>query len=126
MKLQFLADGSPDCQLIRLYEFQVDEVGRLKDLFDSLANGSRTEISLHEQKDIEAVDGCKLDLRVSQRNAGIFQKERLTFECRLTEARWSDVASLVEPLCESARAHTYQWLNEDGQISLLLSPTGTW
>jgi hypothetical protein len=126
MKLQFLAEGSPDCPLIRLYEFQVDEVRRLKDMFDSLANGCRTKIFLHRENDIEPVDGCQLNLRVGQRNSGIVQKGPLTFEWSLTEARWSDVALLVQPFCEAPKAGTYQWLNADGRISLLLSSTGTW
>jgi hypothetical protein len=126
MKLQFLPDGSPDCPLIRLYDFEAADVVRLKELFDSLAAGSRTDISLHEQKGIEPVGGCQLKLRVGKRDTGIVQKGPFTFECDLTPARWADVASLTEPFGEAAEANTYQWLNEDGQISLLLSPNGTW
>jgi len=126
MKLQFLPDGSPDCPLIRLYDFEAAEVRELKDLFDSLAAGSRTDISLHEQKGIESVDGCQLNLRVGSRDTGIVQKGPFAFECDLTPARWADVASLTGTLGEPAEANTYQWLNEDGQISLLLSPNGMW
>ena len=126
MKLQFLPDGSRDCPLIRLYDFEAAEVLRLKELFDSLAVGSRTDISLHEQKGIEPVDGCQLNLRVGKRNTGIVQKGPFLFECDLTPARWADVASLTEPFDEAAEANTYQWLNEEGQISLLLSPDGKW
>ncbi len=126
MKLQFLPDGSPDCPLIRLYDFEAADVLRLKGLFDSLAAGSRTEISLHEQQDIEPVDGCQLNLRVGNGDTGIVQKGPFTFECDLTPARWADVASLTEPFGEAAEASTYQWLNNDGQISILLSPNGMW
>ncbi len=126
MKLQFLPDGSPDCPLIRLYDFEAADALRLKELFDCLATGSRTSISLHEQKGIEPVDGCQLILRVGKGDTGIVQKGPFTFECDLTPAGWADVALLIEPFCEAAEANTYQWLNEDGQISLLLSPAGTW
>jgi len=67
MKLQFLADGSPDCPLIRLYDFQATDAVKLKELFDRLADGS-PNIPLHEQKGIESVDGCRLNLRVSREN----------------------------------------------------------
>jgi hypothetical protein len=126
MKLQFVADGSPDCPLIRLYEFHAAEAVRLKGLFDRLADGSLTGVWLHEQTDIEPVDGCQLHLRVDSWDIGIVQKSASTFECSLTPKRWSDVAALAEPFCKAVRANTYQWLNEDGEISLLLSPDGGW
>jgi hypothetical protein len=126
MKLEFLAEGSPDCPLIRLYDFLAADAQRLKELFDCLATGSRTNISLHRQPGIEPVDGCQLNLRVDNRNAGIVQKGPFVFECNLTQARWSDIASLTESFCEVARPNTHQWLNEDGRVSLLLSPDGRW
>jgi hypothetical protein len=126
MKLQFLPHGSRDCPLIRLYDFEAADVLRLKELFDSLATGSRTDISLHEQKGIEPVDGCELNLPAGNGDTGIVQKGPFASECDLTPARWADVASLMEPFGEAAEANTYQWLNEDGQISLLLSPNGMW
>ena len=126
MKMQFLPDGSPDRPLIRLYDFEPADALLLKELFDSLANGLRTDVSLHEQKGIEPVDGCQLSLRLGKRDTGIVQKGPFTFECDLTPAGWADVASLTEPFSEAAEANTYQWLNEEGQISLLLSPDGKW
>jgi hypothetical protein len=126
MKLQYLPDGSPDSPLIRLYDFQPAEAARLKELFDSLANGSRTSAPLHEQIGIESVDACHLDLRLGAQDVGIVQKGALTFECALTAEGWSEVASFVEPFCEAAEAQTYQWLNQDGKISFLLSPSGKW
>jgi hypothetical protein len=126
MKLQFLADGAQDCPLIRLYEFQTTDAARLKALFDSLADGSRTEVSLVEEIDVESIDGCQLDLRVGARDVGVVQIGSLSFECVLTATRWFDVASLTEPFCKAAEANTFQWLNEDGPISLLLSASGAW
>jgi hypothetical protein len=126
MKLQFLADGSPDCPLIRLYDFQAAESVRLKTLFERLANGSLGYVSLHQQPGIEPIDGCQLNLHVGKRDTGIVQTAGSFFECSLSPERWSDVAALAEPFCEAARPNSYQWLNEDGEISLLLSPDGKW
>lgn len=97
MKLQFLPDGSADCPLIRLYDFEAANAMRLKELFDCLAIGSRMDISLHEQKGIEPVDGCQLNLRVGKRDIGIVQRGPFTFECDLSPAGWAEVASLTEP-----------------------------
>jgi hypothetical protein len=126
MKMEFLAEASPDCPLIRLYDFQTRDALELKNLFDSLADGTRTAIALHEQSFIEPIDGCRLNLRVGIRDTGIVQTGPFTFEGRLTPARWSDVAGLSEPFCVSAEPNRFQWLNEDSKISLLLSPDGMW
>jgi len=126
MKLQFLADGSQDCPLIRMYDFNEEEVVRLKRLFGLLADRSATSVKLHEQAGIEPIDGCQLNLQVGKRNTGVVRRGTSTFECSLTSERWSDVASLAEPFCAVAEAGTCQWLNEDGEISLLLSPKGGW
>jgi hypothetical protein len=126
MKLAFLADDSPVCPLIRLYDFQSADAQRLKELFDCLATGSRANISLQDVPGIEPVDGCQLNMRVDNCNTGIVQKGPFVFECSLTQARWSDVGSLTEPFCEVARPNSYQWLNQEGEISFLLSPDGRW
>ena len=127
MKMEFIDDeGVHDCPLIRLFQFETEDVIWLREMFDSLASGSQTFIPLHEQKGIEAVDGCRLDLRVGTRDMGIIQKGPLTFECTLTTEGWSEVASLAEPFCEAAKPGTFQWLNDDGDVSLLLSPDGLW
>jgi hypothetical protein len=60
MKLQYLAYGSADCPLIRLYDFQTADGVRLKALFDKLAGSSSTLIALDEQTGILPVDGCQL------------------------------------------------------------------
>lgn len=126
MKLEFLGSGSLDCPLIRLYGFQTTEVVRLKELFDQLANGSRSVVLLDEQTGIESIGGCQLALRVGALDAGIVQNGNLRFECRLTTTGWADVASLAQPLGESSAENKWQWLNRDGDVSLLLSETGQW
>jgi hypothetical protein len=126
MKLEFLASGSPDCPLIRLYDFDNAAVVLLREVFRRLSDASVSNTPLHEQKAIEAVDGCRLDLRLGSRDSGIVQTGPLRFECILTTEGWSEVVDLMEPFCESENMKGYQWLNEDGEVSLLLSPGGLW
>jgi hypothetical protein len=127
MKLEFLASGAPDLHLIRLFDFRMSEALRLREVFNRLATGSLMGTSLEEEVEIEAIGGCQLDLRVGRRDCGVLQTSPLGFECVLTADRWSDAAYLMDPFCESEKpGGTYQWLNEDGPISLLLSPDGSW
>ena len=126
MKLEYLSGGSPDCPLIRMYEFTPNEAIDLKAIFDCLANGAIIECALHEQKGVEPVAGCQLNLRVGSRDRGIHQLGPLAFECMLTTEGWFEVADLAEPFCKNTNKGSFQWLNADGPISLLLSPSGKW
>ncbi len=126
MKMEYLADGSPDCPLIRLYGFRPAEVLELRSLCLSLANRAATCIALHEQPGIDAIGGCELSLRIGDRDAGVHQSGKTRFDCTLTDEGWREVAGLAEPFCQIVEPNTYQWLNEDGDVSLLLSPNGKW
>jgi len=126
MKLEFLAEGSKECPLIRLYSFDQSAVLRLMNLISALAAGTTTSASLHEQPWIEPVGGCELKLCLSGHDKGVVQIGPSTFECVLRNEGWDDIAGLLKPFCESHRADVYQWLNERGQISLLISANGAW
>ena len=127
MKLEFLESGSPDCHLIRLYSFDSPAALRLMVLFRALADGSQQTIRLHDQFGVDPVEGCRLDLRLGNRDRGIEQTRPMAFECVLTSEGWAELAELTEPFCELGDIDSqYQWLNEDGKVSLLLSPTGQW
>jgi hypothetical protein len=125
MKLEFLADGSPDCPLIRLFDFSNEEAARLKSLFESLSDGSANDVALHEQSGFEQVNPCRLYLRVGKADRGIRLVSPGLFECVLTANTWDNMAWLVEPFCEP-RTSGFQWLNNTMGINLLLSRDGRW
>jgi len=126
MKLEYLHDGAPECPLIRLYQFTSVEAVKLKEIFESLASGSLINFFLHEQAFIEPIGRCHLDLSLAKSNVGILQTASGAFTCDLTQEAWANLAFLTEPFCEKLEPNTYQWLNEDGPVSLLLSHCGTW
>jgi hypothetical protein len=125
MKIEFLPDGSPDCPLIRLYAFDRAEAVRLREIANTLASGSQQAISLHEEPGMEPIGGCQLDLCLGRQDSGIVRKAPLKFACVLTADGWRDVAFLVQPFCET-QSGGFQWLNEVGEMSLLLSRDGNW
>jgi hypothetical protein len=125
MKLEFLAEGSDDCPLIRLYDFDVAGAMRLREAFRTLANGSRRDIPPHEEWWIEPIAECHLDLRLGVRDLGIVQRLPMTFDCALTDLGWADMASLVDPFC-TGRSGECSWLDEQGEVRLLLSGDGKW
>ena len=125
MKLEFLAEGSPDCPLIRLYSFTRAEVLRLREIVDQLVAERIQVIALHDELGIKAIGGCHLELRLGKRDEGVVQPAPLQLECILSDEGWLDVSELMQPFCET-NANGFQWLVRKGPISLLLSVDGKW
>jgi hypothetical protein len=123
MKLEFLAVGSDDCPLVRVYDFTTSEVARLFAAFSSLASGGQQSIAVHESPGTEAVSGCRLFLRAGTRDRGLVQLPGpASFECILTPESWDNVAGLTEPFV--AQTGGYQWLSTTGDANWLLSENG--
>ena len=125
MKLEYLSDGSPECPLIRLYEFNRSEAQQLRQLVKSLVTGDRKDVSLQNEMWVEPVDRCCLKLRVGIRNEGVRQAQPLRFECVLSPEGWNNVEGLLEPFSEPDGAG-FQWLTTDGSVALLISQNGQW
>lgn len=125
MKLEFLSEGSPDCPLIRLYSFTRSEVLHLKYIADQLSTGKLQEIALHNEPGIESVDDCRVSLRLDKCDTGITQAAPRRFVCTLSDEGWLDVSTFLKPFCETDTTG-FQWLVDEGPISLLISVKGTW
>ena len=125
MKLEYVPDGSPDCPLIRLYEFDQSEARQLRRLVKSLVTGDRQDVALQNEVWVEQVGSCCLNLRPGNRDQGVHQVQGLKFECVLSPNGWSNVEGLLEPFCESNTAG-FQWLTRDGRVALLISQSGQW
>jgi hypothetical protein len=125
VKLEYLPDGSPDCPLIRLFEFDQLEAQRLRQLVISLVAGDRQDVALQNEEWVKPVGECCLNLRRGNRNQGVRQAQALKFNCVLTPDGWSNVEALLEPFCES-NTPGFQWLTHDGRIALLISANGQW
>lgn len=125
MKLEFLAEGSPDCPLIRLYDFTQGDARQLRQIFYSLADGSLKTAMLGDVSFIETVRGCRLKLLVGRRDRGIHSTASNAFECMLTKLGWDNVGGLTDTFCQSD-SKGFQWLTQHGPIRLLISHNGEW
>jgi hypothetical protein len=127
MKLEHLPDGSPDCPLIRLYDFDPSEASTLRTSVAHLGSGSSDSVAVHDLPFVTSVDGCQLVLVVAGRDQGVVKAGTPSqFVCVLTRASWKSVVELMEPFCGPEDSKGYQWLDETSDISLLLSPDGLW
>ncbi len=128
MKLEFLADGSRDCPLIRLYDFNAAEARQFLAAVCALASEAAERIEVHGLPFVESLAGCRLALvRRSWDQAIRRMSGPLEFECGFTAGTWDNVAGLVEPFTEGAAG--VQWLaGVPGEAALLLSTSssGQW
>jgi hypothetical protein len=126
MKLEFVSEGSPDCPLIRLFDFCPAEAARLLAAITHLVSGAAEQVALHELAGVEAVSGCRLTLCVRPWDQAVVAKGTpADFECGFTRGTWDNVAGLVEPFAHGEDG--FQWLaGVPGEASLLLSPSGQW
>jgi hypothetical protein len=81
-------------------------------------------VFLNEQPGIDAINSCELTLRAGARDLGVMQTGPAKFECVLTPDTWECVKEWIDPFFEVTGG--YQWLSEEGKISLLLSNSGSW
>ena len=127
MKTEFLPDGSPDCPLLRLYDFDTAQACHLQRLVSDLAAGAVNEVSLQQFLAVEAIAGCCLTLQVGAEDQGIMRDTQSgAFICRLRRSSWERVGELISPFCGQDLAEGFQWLDETSRISWLLSPHGSW
>jgi hypothetical protein len=125
MKLEYLANGSLDCPLIRMYAFSRYEAEDLRKLAQSLSSGVRKSVDLETLPWVEPIQGCRLRLVLGERDRGVWQVAPWSFECPLNSNGWQDVGALPEPFCESD-VKGFQWLTNKGKVALLFSHTGEW
>ncbi len=125
MKLEYLADGSPDCPLIRLYDFTPAEAGQLLANVAELASGVTNRVEVHQLPFVEPIRECRLALVRKDWDQAVVKVGSSNFECGLTAGTWDNVVGRIEPFAASGRG--YQWLaGTPGEASVLLSPSGQW
>jgi len=127
MKLDYIPDGAVDCPLVRIWGFVPDEASWLHEAVTRLAGGQAESVEVHSAPGVEPINGCRLTLKVGQEDRGVYALlGEDSFECLLRRHKWKQVVDLIRPFCEEAKPGYHQWLDESGDISLLLSVNGQW
>lgn len=111
---------------VRLYDYDVNGATWLHSALLSLAVRAIDTFVLHEQPWIASIDGCQLTLRFALRDRGVIKvKEPLVFDCVYSEEGWAELADKAKGVM-NPRPNVFNWLSEEGEAGLLLSPDGTW
>lgn len=125
MKLEFIQDGSPDCPLIRLFDYKIEEVVQLRREILRLVSGELKSLNLRRLDFIEPVADCRLRLEIGTTNKGTEPVgDGNEFVCELTAEYFDGIIELLDPFADGSSG--YQWLDETGSVSLLISRDGLW
>ena len=92
MKIEFLKSGSPECPLVRLYEFEASGAYHLRRIALRLARGTYHIIPLREEPTFLLVGGCELTLNRGEKDQGVFETAPLKFSWVLSKLGWLSVA----------------------------------
>lgn len=128
MHLEFIPDGSPDCPLIILSWSVPEEAERLRDALRGLASSSETTAALHSLPFIKPVEGCELSAHVAEEDVGarLLENSSNRFAWSLTPQSWQHVIDLLHPMALPDCRSGYQWLDEAGEIEVLISTRRSW
>jgi hypothetical protein len=126
MKIEFLADGSEDCPLIRMYEYRVGEIEKLRQACRDLADGRITEFVLHDQPWVEPIGGCRFVWRASKKNIGVkLPTPGTEFVLQYADEAWREVEGKLEPFAADD-CRGFNWLGWQGDVDVLISHNGQW
>jgi len=128
MKLDCLADGAPDCPLVRLYDFSPADSAQLLATLTALASGAVERVEVNSLPFVEPLRGCRVFFVRRPWDQAIIRGTKTNeFECGFTVETWNKLAGLVEPFAQGGDG--FQWLaGVPGDVALLLtaSVSGQW
>ncbi len=123
MKLEYLAGGSPDCPLIRLYDFTAAEAGQLVAAIAGLATDAVQRVDVHQLAFVRSLNECRLTIVGRSWDQAVVRVGPAAFECGFTAGTWDNIVGLVAPL--TANAVGFQWVaGSPEEANLLPSPSG--
>lgn len=124
MRIEYLEKGSPDCPIVKIYNCTLDEYKYLCNQFN-LLHKSDNSFKLNDTPST-----LNIEFNVGELNQGVKLKDDSNFICILTKGAYKNIADLVSPFItkyeKENQSTRFQWLNEDSDISLLLSTNGKW
>jgi len=99
LKIDYFKEGSDDCPLVRIYDFDSEDAKRLRRTFKALADGLLERVLLEP---VESVDGTQLIILRSERDGGVTETGSKNFEVALSYEGWLQEADAVVLFCEGS------------------------
>jgi hypothetical protein len=127
MKIEFIAEGAQDCPLILIHGRETVVVRQLAEEFRRLADGTSCRADVHDIFHRASLDEIRLTASASGWDIGVVQVSPAIFEWRLTAVSWDNAVGLLEPFwLAPSEEHTHQYLDQAGDISVIVSTDRSW
>ena len=129
MRIEYFAEGATECPLILIYGDSCTEANALRQAVNNLANKTNTSFALHDLPGFEAIDQCQVLAKAGLEDIGARETDSSNmFEWTLCPESWVHVADLIEPFCAltGETGTRFQYLDEIGTISILISTSREW
>lgn len=128
MTLEFFEDGGERAPLLLLYGGSREEVGHLRTVFRSLAQGLGQRVALHDLPFVRSVDSCALVAISSKIEAGVMATRTPgAFEWILPPSGWDNVEGLLEAFCGAGESSAgFQHLNPWPGAEVIYSMGRSW
>lgn len=126
MKIEYLEGDQPPLPLVRLFDFQPEEVNALRKACNDLADGRISEFAMHQQPWARPVNGCRFVWRASSKDVGVrvsAPDQPLVLE--YSDEAWREVEGKLSPFVDP-RPNTFNWLTMEGDVDVLVSTDGKW
>jgi hypothetical protein len=126
MKLEFLAEGSAECPLIRLFEFEPHEVTALRQACSDLAEGRLIEFAVSDQSWAQPINSCRFIWRASKKDIGVrlpTPDQPSVLEC--SKEAWREIKGKLSQFIEP-HPDAFNWLSTEGDVKVLISTDGKW
>ena len=126
MELDYIENVNElDENVVRLYNFDMAEAIKFRDLIKDVIIDKRKKLDLSEIDFIEPRN-CNLLFGLFKSDEGILTKDNETFFCILTMEGFVNMVKLIEPFCIK-ESRGFQYLYDiDNPTDLLFSPTASW
>jgi hypothetical protein len=127
--VDFLAEGSPDCPLLRIFGTDQEALHTLHRLFQDLGNGLRSRVDIHQLEGFTCQAQVQLTCLVKEMGS-VVEKAigSSNFAWSASQLEWMAISDLVQPLFGVEGKGRFQWLvvpDVQGSIGVLLSVTET-
>ncbi len=126
MKIEFLADGRADCPLIRLFEFELADIEKLRAACHDLAERRIDEFVLHDQPWVTSVGGCRFVWCARAHDVGVMlPSSGAPFVLEFSDEGWREIEDKLLPFLWTSQ-NRFNWLTNEGDVEVLFSHSGTW
>ena len=126
LHIDFIPDGAAAAPLVRIRGNDPVAYQALHQALQSLTTGDATQVAIDQLPAI-APGSCRLLAAAAAWDRGVLDAgDGQSFLWLLTTTSWDNVNGLLQPFCDDEVTGGHQWLEQAGDIHVLVTRSGQW